>query len=99
MLSLSEIISANVKDAVRKAGNPTYYRLGKEMARVMERPPGIGKEMYGKQIVADTASRHIARCLAGKGIWRVDYLEALASVLGVSVADLVTTSKIGKKVR
>jgi predicted hydrocarbon binding protein len=96
MGSLNKTISANVRTAIKKAGSPTFYRLGHEMAKIMERPAGIGREKYGLSVNPETCRKAVELCLSGQSgrIWRVDYLEALAFLLDVSVVELVSPPKL-----
>jgi hypothetical protein len=93
-MSLSMTISANVRTAIQKKGNPTFYRLGHEMAKIMERPAGIGRDKYGPAVNSETCRKAVELCLSGQRIWRVDYLQALAFLLDVSVVELVSPPKL-----
>jgi predicted hydrocarbon binding protein len=94
MGSLNKTISANVRTAIKKAGSPTFYRLGHEMAKIMERPAGIGRDKYGSSVNPETCRKAVELCLSGQRIWRVDYLAAIAFLLGVSVVELVSPPKL-----
>ena len=89
MTSLSDTISGNVRVALRNAGSPSLYRVSREMIEKMVRPPGIGRDKHGDGANPETARRHIEDCFSRRKYWRVDYVEAIAKVLGVAVADLV----------
>ena len=97
MRDLSGTISANVRTAIKRKGSPTFYRLGKEMAKIMERPAGIGREKYGSSVNPETCRKAVELCLSGQRIWRVDYLQAVAFLLDVSVVELVSPPKLGRK--
>jgi hypothetical protein len=93
-MSLSKTISANVRTAMEKKGNPSFYRLGHEMAKIMERPSGIGREKYGSTVNPETCRKALEKCLCGQRIWRVDYVQAVAFLLDVSVVELVSPPKL-----
>ena len=97
MSTLNRIVTMNVKAAIKAAGSPSFYRLGKQMAEVVERPPGIGLVKHGLSVNAETCRRHVEDCLSGRKVWRIDYLEGVALVLGVGVAELVAPPKIGEQ--
>jgi hypothetical protein len=97
MRDLSGTISANVRTAMKRKGNPTFYRLGHEMAKIMERPAGLGKEKYGPSVNPETCRKAVELCLAGTRIWRVDYVQAVAFLLDVSVVELVSPPKLHQK--
>jgi len=97
MSSLNKTVTANVKIAIKRAGSPSFYRLGREMAEVMVRPPGVGLKKYGPQMRAETCRKTIEQCIAGRQCWRLDYLEALAWVLDVKVAELVSPPRLDRK--
>ena len=97
MSSLNKTVVANVKLAIKRAGNPTFYRLGKEMAEIMVRPPGIGLAKHGPDVKAETCRKHLELCLSARKVFRIDYLEAVAWVLDTSVADLVSPPKLRRK--
>ncbi len=95
--SLSQITTRNVKAAIKLRGNPSLYRLGMEMAEVMERPPGIGREKNGPDVEPSTCRRAVEMCLAGRKVWRLDYLEAVAWVLDVKVTELIAPPNLARK--
>jgi len=99
MGTLNRIVTMNVKAAIKAAGSPTFYRLGKMMAEVIERPPGIGLAKHGLSVNAETCRRHVEDCLSGRKVWRLDYLEGVAIVLDTSIAELVSTPQFAQRTR
>ncbi len=97
MSTLNRIVTMNVKAAIKAAGSPSFYRLGKQMAEVVERPPGIGLAKHGLSVNAETCRRHVEDCLSGRKVWRIDYLEGVALVLGVSLTELVSPPQLTRK--
>ncbi len=97
MGTLNRVVTMNVKAAIKRAGSPTFYRLGKQMAEVVERPPGIGFAKHGVGVNAETCRRHVEDCLSGRRVWRIDYLEGVALVLGVDIAELVSLPQFSEK--
>jgi len=97
LADLSRVISENVRVAIKRKGSPSFYRLGHEMAKIMERPAGIGKDKYGPSVNPETCRKAVELCLSGQRIWRVDYVQAVAFLLDVSVVELVSPPKLGRK--
>ncbi len=84
---LNSIITANVKRAIRAAGDPSLYRIGADMAEIMERPYGVGREMYGPDINADTARKHVERALVSTVV-QSDFQDAIGRDLDAGVPTL-----------
>lgn len=97
MPDLNQTVIVNVKAAIKANGSPSFYRLGVEMAKVVRRPPGIGLDKYGPEVKPETCRRHVEDCLSGRKCFRLDYLQGLAWVLSVTVAELVSPKDLAKK--
>ncbi len=93
-LSLNAVVSRNVSRIIKDQGEPSIHHLTGEMVKFMVRHQGKGFDDYGSVVSHDAARKHVSRCLGqpNQFVWRIDYLEGMARVLGVKIETLFKRS-------
>ncbi len=97
MRGLNEIVSRNARLALKRARAAaaekgeklTKAEVARRMSSRMIRQSGPGREKRGESFDPRTIDRTLTELLAGRRLWRTDYLDAFASSIG-SVPERLT---------